>query len=66
MINKTAKENNLEIVNLGSLNDLNRYSADPSEFIDYINSSTVFFTDSFHGAVFSILLEKPFVVCDRN
>ena len=40
-------------------------SADPGEFIDYINSSSVFLTDSFHGCVFSILLEKPFIIFDR-
>lgn len=58
-------ENNLEIVNLGDINDKERYSVDPGEFIDYINSASVFFTDSFHGAVFSILLRRPFVVMER-
>lgn len=64
-IKKIAKENNLKIINLGDIRDKNRYSTDPSEFLDYINSSKLFFTDSFHGAVFSIILEKDFVVCNR-
>lgn len=62
---KIAKSNNLEVVNLGSVYDLNRYSIDPSEFLDYIASSELFLTDSFHGAIFSIIFEKPFIVFDR-
>lgn len=60
-----AKERQLEIVNLGDIRNIDTYKADPSEFIDYINSCSVFCTDSFHGAAFSILLEKPFVVYGR-
>ncbi|WP_313636684.1 polysaccharide pyruvyl transferase family protein [Paenibacillus sp.] len=66
IIKKIALENDLEVVNLADIEDLKTYSADPAEFIDYINSSSVFLTDSFHGAVFSILLEKPFIVFNRN
>jgi hypothetical protein len=61
-----AVENNLEIVNLANVKDRDVYTADPSEFIDYINSSSILLTDSFHGCVFSILLERPFVVFDRK
>lgn len=64
-IKQIALNNNLEIVNLASMNDKLRYGVDPGEFIDYINSASVFLTDSFHGCVFSILLEKPFIVFDR-
>jgi len=60
-----ALENQLQIVNLLDIKDKNTYFANPSEFIDYVNSASVFFTDSFHGAVFSILLETPFVIFDR-
>lgn len=65
LINETASKNKLEIVNLADIKDKKRYTTDPGEFIDYINSATALFTDSFHGAVFSILLQKPFVVFDR-
>lgn len=64
-INNIAKNNNLNIVNLASLKDKKYYLTDPSEFIDYINDASIFFTDSFHGCVFSLILETPFVVCDR-
>ncbi|MBU3093646.1 polysaccharide pyruvyl transferase family protein [Clostridium sp. CF011] len=65
-ISHIASENKLEIINLASMKDRARYDADPGEFIDYINSASVFLTDSFHGVVFSILLEKPFIIFDRS
>lgn len=61
-----AEESNLMILNLHNVDNENLYIADPAEFLDYINSSEVFFTDSFHGVVFSILFEKPFVVLERS
>lgn len=65
-IGKFAKRNKLQIVNLGDIRDIKRYKAGPSEFIDYINSASIFFTDSFHGCVFSILFKVPFVVFNRK
>ena len=65
IINSIAKKNNLEVINLADIRDKKTYLAGPSEFIDYINSASVLFTDSFHGCVFSILLETPFVVYER-
>ena len=65
-IKSIAIKNDLEIVNLCSLKDKERYITDPGEFIDYINSASIFLTDSFHGTIFSILLEKPFVIFDRE
>lgn len=64
-IKNTAKKNNLEVINLGDIRESETYRTGPSEFIDYINNCSVFCTDSFHGAVFSILLEKPFIVFKR-
>ena len=64
-IKKIAKQNNLKVVNLATLKDKKYYATGPSEFIDYINDASLFMTDSFHGCVFSVLLETPFVVCDR-
>lgn len=64
-IKKISKENDLNIVNLADIKDKKYYCEGPSEFIDYINSASVLFTDSFHGCVFSLLLETPFVVCNR-
>src|SRR5690606_35950552 len=48
------------------IKDKNAYISGPSEFIEYIKSSNLFLTDSFHGAVFSILFRKPFIVFDRE
>lgn len=64
-IKDIAFRKKLEVVHLASFGDKRRYTADPAEFLDYINSAEIVFTDSFHGTVFSILFEKPFVVCDR-
>lgn len=65
-IKQIAKENDLEIVNLNSIYDLNRYSIGVPEFLDFFNSAEIVLTDSFHGAVFSILFNRPFVVFKRG
>jgi hypothetical protein len=65
MINKLAERDNLEMVQLAKLTDKKRYTSGLSEFIDYINSASILFTDSYHGGVFSVLFEKPFVLVDR-
>jgi hypothetical protein len=64
-IKKIARDYNLEIVRLADTRDKKRYIAGPGEFIDYINSADLVCTDSFHGSVFSILMETPFIVFDR-
>ncbi|MDA3733168.1 polysaccharide pyruvyl transferase family protein [Niameybacter massiliensis] len=66
MIDEISKEKHLKIVNLANLRDKEHYATGPSEFIDYINSAKLFMTDSFHGCVFSLLLETPLVICERN
>lgn len=38
----------------------------PLEFINYIYNADVVFTDSFHGTVFSVMLEKTFYVFSRT
>ena len=60
-----AKKSKLEIINLGDIKEKDTYRTGPSEFIDYIHNSSFFLTDSFHGAVFSIIFEKPFLVFER-
>ncbi|MBI6060432.1 polysaccharide pyruvyl transferase family protein [Clostridium perfringens] len=65
-INKISKLYNLEIVNLNTIDKMSYYVTGPSEFIDYINSAELFVTDSFHGCVFSLLLETNFIVCNRS
>lgn len=65
-INEIANLRGLKILNLGDKNEKDTYRTGPSEFIDYINQCSVFCTDSFHGVVFSILMEKPFIVYERK
>lgn len=65
LINDLANENNLEIVNLSSYDDSKYYDLRPDEFVDMIQNAEIFLTDSFHGAVFSILMETPFVIFKR-
>lgn len=64
-IKNIVKENNLEVINLGEIREKATYRTGPSEFIDYVNSCSIFCTDSFHGVVFSILMGKPFIVYER-
>jgi hypothetical protein len=61
-----AKKNNLKIINLANKKDKKTYIKGPCDFINYINNCSIFCTDSFHGTVFSILLEKPFIIYKRN
>jgi len=65
-IKDIVKKNNLEVINLGDIKEKETYITGPSEFIDYINSCSIFCTDSFHGCVFAILMKKPFIVYERQ
>lgn len=64
-INRISSANNLSIINLLDTSNEDYYTANPSQFLDYLNNCSIFCTDSFHGVVFSILFEKPFIVFDR-
>lgn len=63
---KTAEENNWTIINLGDRNDQETYATNPAHFLDYIENCSIFFTNSFHGVVFSILYKKPFIAFKRG
>lgn len=65
-INQLAKEKDLEILNLLNPYDKNIHCVDPGEFVYLINNADVMITDSFHGSVFSILMETPFVIFERQ
>ena len=45
--------------------DIVMSDAGPLEFIDLVNNAAIVFTDSFHGAAFSMNLNKPFYVFMR-
>lgn len=64
-IEKLAKQKNMKIINLGLKHEKETYETGPAEFLDYINNANAFFTDSFHGVVFSIIMQTPFLVYER-
>lgn len=64
-VNTLSNRYGLKVINLGDPKDKIVFETGPAEFIDYIMHSEIFLTDSFHGAVFSIIFEKPFVVYER-
>ncbi|GAA0343343.1 polysaccharide pyruvyl transferase family protein [Oceanobacillus oncorhynchi subsp. oncorhynchi] len=66
MIKEISEQNDLKVVNLAQANERDTYLSGPSEFIYLINNADLFITDSFHGVVFSILFETPFIITDRN
>lgn len=66
VLKEIAKRHNLTIVCLANIYYSDHYIVDPSEFIDYINSASLICTNSYHGVIFSILFEKPFIVFDRK
>ena len=59
------KNDNYEIVNLFSKEDVKYYDIDPSEWVDYVNNANLFLTDSFHGVAFAHILKTPFVAYAR-
>lgn len=65
-IKTIASENNLKIVNLNDKNKPELYAIDPCEWVDYVNGAEFFCTDSFHGVVFSIIMETPFSIFNRG
>lgn len=46
--------------------NIDYYCSSPSEFLYLIKNCSLMYTDSFHGTVFSILNQKPFVVSSRE
>ena len=65
-INDFAKKNNLEVVSLAQIKDIKYYFMGPSEFLYFIKNCEMVLTDSFHGAIFSIIYKKPFYIFNRE
>jgi len=57
---------NLNIIAVNNLHDHETYLTDPAEFVYLVDHASLICTDSFHGIVFSILFEKPFVAFERT
>ena len=64
-IERIAKENNCEIINMLDKNSP-FYQTGPSEFLYLEKNAFLICTDSFHSSVFAILYNRPFVVFDRE
>lgn len=64
-IDAIAEELGLTVVNLLDEEVYEHYVTGVDEFLWAIDHASLVYTDSFHGSVFSILFQTPFVVCDR-
>lgn len=64
-IERIAKENNCEIINILD-KDSPFYQTGPSEFLYLEKNAFLICTDSFHSSVFAILYNRPFIVFDRE
>jgi exopolysaccharide biosynthesis predicted pyruvyltransferase EpsI len=62
---KIKKDKNMDVVKIADIKEKKYYIEGPREFINYFEDAEIVLTDSFHGAIFSILFEKPFVIYDR-
>ncbi len=65
-IQSLGEEHHLEICELLREDQPKAYATGPREFLDLIDHADLICTDSFHGIVFSLLFDKPFVVYDRD
>lgn len=66
IIKKIAKKNNWKIYNLMDRDNFNLYTSKVEEFLYLIEQAKLVCTDSFHGTVFSILMNTPFLVVNRQ
>lgn len=64
-INRIAKENDCEVINLLDKNDP-FYCTGPAEFLYLEKNAFLICTDSFHSSVFAILYNRPFIVFNRE
>ena len=67
-VKKFARLKKLKLISLGLYNDWcdENIKIDSFEFLSYIKNSKYVVTSTFHGTVFSILLEKNFITFSNN
>jgi len=53
-----------QVINLNDIND-RYYSSGPAEFLWLIDNCEILLTDSYHGAIFAYLFEKPLKIFER-
>ena len=66
IIDKIASKRKLKVINMFGLKNFDASVVAPEEWLYLIDHASLFYTDSFHGTVFSILFNTPFVVMDRQ
>lgn len=66
VIENLAKKNNWKIYNLMDKSNLDLYASRVEEFVYLIEHAELVATDSFHASVFSILMNTPFLVVNRQ
>ena len=62
-IDRASTNNNWKIIDI--MNDPNYSGSNPSDFVGLIRDSQMVITDSFHGAVFSLLYHKKMALLGR-
>lgn len=65
-IEALAKRHNWAMIDACDLFDPKHYACPPSEFLYLVEHASYVCTDSFHGAVFSILFQTPFTAFARS
>jgi len=61
LIRSCADRLSLKVVHLNDFSAGTLYAADPAEFLGFVRNARLHFTDSFHGAIFSVIFGTPFV-----
>lgn len=64
-IEQYAKTHNCKVIDLLNHKDVGIHGIGPAEFLYLMMHSKANFVDSFHGAVFSVLFQKPFLAFFR-
>lgn len=65
-LDEISKNEKIKVINIASFDDKENYDLDPADFLQLIDSANLFLTDSFHGVVFSVIFDTPFIVFDRE
>lgn len=67
-IKKFAKENGIKTVSVGYFHPWcdENINADPKQFVELFSNAKYVITDTFHGLVFSIVMNKQFTLIVRN
>ena len=65
-IQKYATEKGFEVVWMNDMSSPDSYAWDPLKFLNAIKHCSAFFTDSFHGCVFSLVFRRQFFALRRE